>query len=82
MSEQQQSSVLEKILAYTSVSIIVIAVGAFLTTLIAAMVSDSKTPSEGFFLVVSYISYIGLPIGFVLLIALLIVNFTRRGREK
>ncbi|MDI6023801.1 hypothetical protein QBL02_09600 [Leucobacter sp. UT-8R-CII-1-4] len=82
MSEQQQSSVLEKILAYTSVSIIVIAVGAYLTTLIVAMAAGREVLADGLWQVVTFISYIGLPIGFVLLITLLIMNFSRRGREK
>ena len=82
MSEQQQSSVLEKILAYTSVSIIVIAVGAYLTTLVVAMAAGREVLADGLWQVVTFISYIGLPIGFVLLITLLIMNFSRRGREK
>lgn len=82
MSEQQQSSVLEKILAYTSVSIIVIAVGAYLTTLIVAMAAGREVLADGLWQIVTFISYIGLPIGFVLLITLLIMNFSRRGREK
>lgn len=82
MSEQQQSSVLEKILAYTSVSIIVIAVGAYLTTLVVAMAAGREVLADGLWQIVTFISYIGLPIGFVLLITLLIMNFSRRGREK
>lgn len=82
MSEQPQSSVLEKILAYTSVSIIVIAVGAYLTTLIVAMAAGREVLADGLWQIVTFISYVGLPIGFVLLIILLIMNFSRRGREK
>lgn len=82
MSAQEKNSVLEKILAYTSVATIVIAVAAYLTTLIVAMVADRRVLAEGPWQVVTFISYVGLPIGFLLLIALLVINFSRRGRER
>lgn len=82
MSEQQKSSVLERILAYASVTIIVIAVLSFLTTLIVALAGGREVLAEGLWQVVTAISYIGLPIGFLLLIILLIMNFSRRGKGK
>lgn len=82
MSEQQQPSVLERVLAYTSVSIIVIAVASYLTTLIVAMVAGREVLAQGLWQFVVFISYVGLPVGFVLLMVLLGLNFRRRGREK
>lgn len=82
MSAQQKNSVLEKALAYTSVSIIVVAVASFITTLIVAMVAGRGDTLSQLWKIVAAIAYIGLPVGFLLLIALLVINFTRRGREK
>jgi len=82
MSAQQKHSVLERILAYASVTIIVVAVASYLTTLIVAMVADREVLAEGIWQVVTIISYYGLPIGLLLLIVLLIINYTRRGKEK
>lgn len=82
MSAQQKNSVLEKILAYSSVSIIVIAVVSYLTTLIVAMVSGREALASGLWQFVTFIAFYGLPVGFLLLIVLLIINFTRKGRER
>lgn len=72
---------LERILAYAAVSIIVIAVASFITTLIVAMVAGREVLAQGMWQVVTFISYVGLPVGFLLVITLLIMNFRRRGRE-
>ncbi len=82
MSDQQKPWVIEKILAYSSISTIVIAVVAYITTLIVAMVAGREALAGGLWQVVTFIAYVGLPVGFVLLIALLVINFSRRGREK
>ncbi len=82
MSDQQKPWVIEKILAYSSISIIVIAVISYITTLIVAMAAGSEVLAEGLWQVVTFIAYVGLPVGFALLITLLIINFSRRGREK
>ncbi len=81
MSDQQKPSAIERILAYASVSIIVIAVLSYLTTLIVAMVAGREVLADGLWQIVTFISYVGLPVGFVLLIALLVINFSRRGKE-
>ena len=78
----RKNSVLEKALAYTSVTIIAVAVASYLTTLVVAMVAGSEALAGGLWQFVTVIAYIGLPVGFLLLIALLVINFTRRGREK
>ncbi|NLA64351.1 MAG: hypothetical protein GX862_00120 [Leucobacter sp.] len=82
MSEQKKHSALERVLAYATVAIIVIAVVAYLTTLIVAMVAGREILADGLWTIVTYISYWGLPIGFVLLMVLLGINFRRRGREQ
>jgi ABC-type multidrug transport system permease subunit len=82
MSEQQKHSTLERVLAYASVAIIAIAVLSYLTTLIVAMVAGREILAEGLWQLVTAISYVGLPIGFLALIALLGMNFARRGRER
>ena len=82
MSEQQKPWAIEKILAYTSISIIVIAVISYITTLIVAMAIGREVLAEGLWQAVTFIAYVGLPLGFALLITLLIINFSRRGREK
>ena len=76
------NSVLEKVLAYASVSMIVVAVVSYLTTLIVAMVAGREALVGGIWQFVTFIAYVGLPVGFLLLIALLVINFSRRGREK
>lgn len=81
MSEETKSPVIEKLLAYASISIIVVAVVSYLTTLIVAMVAGREALAHGLWQFVTAIAYVGLPIGFVLLITLLILNFSRRGKE-
>jgi len=85
MSEQQQPqqhSLVERILAFTAIAIIVVAVISFLTTLVIALVAGRDAPSEGLLQVVTFISIYGLPIGFLLLIVLLIINFVRLGSKR
>ena len=81
MSEQQKPSVLERVLAYASIAIIVVAVVSYLTTLVVAMVAGREALAHGLWQFVVFVSYVGLPVGFVLLMVLLGVNFRRRGRE-
>lgn len=82
MSDQPKPWVIERILAYSSISIIVIAVISYLTTLIVAMAVGRHVLANGLWQIVTFISYVGLPVGFALLITLLIINFSRRSREK
>lgn len=82
MSEQPKSPVLERVLAYSSVAIMVIAVLSYLTTLIVAMAAGREVLAQGLWQFVVFVSYVGLPVGFVLLMVLLGINFSRRGREK
>lgn len=82
MSDQQKPWAIEKILAYSSISIIVIAVISYFTTLIVAMTAGREALAEGLWQFVTFIAYVGLPLGFVLLIGLLVLSYSRRGRDE
>lgn len=82
MSDQQKPLAIEKVLAYASISIIVLAVISYITTLIVAMTAGREVLAEGLWQVVTFIAYVGLPVGFVLLIVLLILSYSRRGKEE
>ncbi|KIP51830.1 hypothetical protein [Leucobacter komagatae] len=72
-------SLFERILAYATVTIIVIALGSFFATLIVGM-NDRQAVAEGLWPVVYGISLLALPVGFVLLVVLLVVAQRRRSR--
>lgn len=73
-------SALERVLAYASISIIIVAVASYLTTLIVGLVAGRQALAAGLWPLVTWIAFYGLPIGFVLLMVLLGLNFSRRGR--
>ncbi|MEJ6488323.1 hypothetical protein PQI23_01120 [Leucobacter sp. USCH14] len=79
-TEPSTPSILERILAYASLTIIAVALLSFFATLIVGM-NDRFALAEGLWPIVYGISMIGLPIGFVLLIALLILSQRRRRAE-
>ncbi|QIK62965.1 hypothetical protein G7068_06965 [Leucobacter viscericola] len=79
-TETSNPSWLERILAYASLSIIAIALLSFFATLIVGM-SNREVLAAGLWPIVYGISTYGLPTGFVLLIALLIISQVRRRRE-
>ena len=72
----------EKLLAYSSLTIIVLSVVSFFATLFAALFGvEREVLAEGFWPVVTWIGYVGLPVGLVLMITLLILTGRRRKRE-
>lgn len=73
-------SLLERILAFATLAIIVIAVASYITTIIVGM-NDREALANGLWQFVTWLAYVGLPIGFVLLLALLGVSMSRRSRE-
>lgn len=79
-SEPNSPTLLERILAFASLSIIAIALLSFFVTLIVGM-NDREAMANGLWPIVYGISLVGLPIGFVLLIILLILSQIRRRRE-
>ena len=80
--EESNPSLTEKVLAYSALSIIALAIISFFATLIAALVGvEREVLAEGFWPVVTWIGYVGLPIGFLLIITLLIITRRRRKSE-
>lgn len=74
-------SVFERVLAYAAIAIMVIAVAAYITTLIVGMVAGRQALAGSLWPVVVGISYVGLPVGFVLLMVLLGMSYAKRGRR-
>ena len=75
-------SSLERVLAYASVSIIAIAVLSYLTTLVVALAGGRELLAAGLWQWVTWIAFYGLPFGFILLVVLLIMNYSRRGSQR
>ncbi|WP_395245993.1 hypothetical protein ACGGZK_09425 [Agromyces sp. MMS24-K17] len=73
----------ERTLAYMVAATVGLSVVAFIAIIIATLagVGADDGFSQGIWPVVLVLPLIGLPIGFLLLIALLIVNGVRRSRE-
>ena len=81
MSDENSTTTrIERVLAYATLSIIALAVVAYVTTIIVGM-NDREALVGGLWPLVTWIAYVGLPIGFVLLVTLLIINLRRRSRE-
>ncbi|MFC5339045.1 hypothetical protein [Leucobacter denitrificans] len=70
----------ERVLAYVTITIIVAALGSYFATLIVGM-NDREAVAEGLWAWVFGISLYALPVGFVLLILLLILAQRRRSRD-
>lgn len=85
MSEEAEEtpkiSLFERVLAYVAVAIMAIAVASYLTTLIVGMAAGPDALAGELWPFVVAVSYIGLPIGFVLIVVLLIISYVRRGRR-
>ncbi|WP_394552789.1 hypothetical protein ACDF64_00240 [Agromyces sp. MMS24-JH15] len=73
----------ERVLAYMVAAIVGLSILAFLAIMIATLagVGADDGFSQGVWPIILVLPLIGLPIGFVLLIVLLIVNGVRRSRE-
>lgn len=81
-SQAAQHSTLERVLAFSTLAIMAIAVASYLTTLVVSMVAGREALAESMWPVVVWISYVGLPVGFVLLMVLLGLNYRRRGAQR
>lgn len=80
-NKENTPGTLERVLAYSAVTIIGLSVASFFATLIAALVGVSRTTlAAGFWPVVAWVGYVGLPVGFGLVLVLVLV--TRRRRIK
>jgi hypothetical protein len=72
---------IDKILAYTALVLTGASVACFFAIIIGtASGMDQKSFGEGIWPFVAALPLFGLPIAFVLIIALLIMSFARRGR--
>jgi len=73
-------SALERVLAYIASAIIVIAVLSYLTTLLVGLVAGREALAHGLWQFVTGVAFYGVPAGFVVLMVLLGITFTRRSR--
>lgn len=73
-------SVLERVLAYVAATIIVVAVASYLTTLVVGLVAGREILAEGLWQWVTAVSFYGAPAGLLIVMVLLGITFTRRGR--
>lgn len=82
MSTEDSStpSLFERILAFATVTVIGVALLSFFATLIVGL-ADRQAAAEGLWPIVYGVSLIGLPIGFLLLIVLLVLAQRRRSRD-
>jgi uncharacterized membrane protein len=71
---------IERILAYLVASAVVLSILAFVAVIVGTAVGV-RDFDEGLWPTVIMLPLLGLPIGFVLMIALLVVSAVRRGRE-
>ena len=79
-STSSAPSALERILAYATLTIVAAAVVSFFTTLIIGL-SNREALADGIWPFVFGVSYVGLPVGLVLLLALLGISMRRRKKE-
>lgn len=70
----------ERVLAYMIAAAVALSIIAFLAVIIGTA-TGVRDFGEGLWPTVIMLPLIGLPIGFVLLVALLVVSAVRRGRE-
>lgn len=71
---------LERVLAYMVAASVALSIAAFLAVIVGTA-SGVRDFDEGVWPSIIMLPLIGLPLGFVLLIALLVLSAIRRGRE-
>jgi len=78
----ENAPLLERSLAYAIVFIIAVSVVSFLAVLIAGLNGVEREDfTTGVWPFLTWVSYVGLPLGLALLISLLIINMRRRARQ-
>lgn len=75
-------SIFQRVLAYIAVTLIALAVVAYLTTLVVGLAAGREALAGSLWPIVVGISYIGLPVGFVVLVILLAISYGRRGSRR
>lgn len=79
---QENVPLIERILAFAILITIAAAVISFVTVLIASANGVERDDfTTGIWPFVTWVSYVGLPIGLVLILVLLFLNMRRRARE-
>lgn len=83
MSEEASTtSRLERVLAYLALTFIAVAFISFVSTLIAGIAGVSReTLATSFWPLVTWVSYVGAPVGFALIVTLILLSRKRRVRE-
>jgi hypothetical protein len=72
----------ERVIAYMIVGIVGLSIVAFFAMIIGTFVGMTAPDfAQGVWPVIAYAPLVGLPLGIVLIIALLILGIRRRGRE-
>ncbi|WOF23884.1 multidrug ABC transporter ATPase [Microbacterium betulae] len=79
-SEEPSVRRIDRILAFMSLGIVVLSIACFLSVIIATAVGNQDF-SGGVWPVVYLVQMIGPVIAFLLLVALLIMSFARKGRS-
>ncbi|MGI9822473.1 hypothetical protein [Agromyces sp. Marseille-Q5079] len=82
-SDQSGSHRVERVLAYMFTTMVLLSVAAFIAVLIGTMagVAENDGFSQGIWPVVIMLPWFGLPLGFLMLIALFIVHAVNRARS-
>ncbi len=78
----EPASALESFLAYGAVALIVLSVIAYFTAILVSSFSSREDLAQGFWQVVVFVAYVGLPAGFVMIVTLLILSGRRRRRAQ
>lgn len=80
-SQAPRFSILERVLAYTAAAIIAVAVLSYFATLIVALVAGREALAHGLWQFVTGVAFYGVPAGFVLVMVVLGLSFSRRSRS-
>lgn len=70
----------ERLLAIGALVSVVLAVIAYLTTIFISSYSENVRLERGAWDAVILVAYVGLPLGFIMMMALLFLSMRRRGR--
>ena len=80
-SSARQTGRLERFLAFTALVLAAVSVICFFSIIIGTAVGmDQSAFGDGLWPVVAALPLFGLPIAFLMIIALLVINWARRGR--
>lgn len=79
---ENNAPLIERVLAFAILVTIVAAVISFVAVLVASANGVERDDfTQGIWPFVTWVSYVGLPVGLVLILSLLVMNMRRRARE-